>query len=226
MYKSNFSQYPDSTNTIPVFQVIEDDQETTKSSRQNRELFIRKTIEIDPIAGFELLFLNYYEVLCSHAVRFIYNHEVAEDLVSEVFMNIWTTNLHCQIKTSFRAYLFTAVRNQCLNYLKGQYGKFEEIPSELISTGISPDHIIEFDELLNHIEKTVETLPPQCQKIFLMSRYEGLTHQDIGNKLQISTKAVEGQISKAIKILRKTLRNYLCFALVFFTNYLFSIIAF
>ena len=90
---------------------------------QDNEQFIRKTFEDDTKKGCELLFKCYYNTLCSHAVRFVYSKQVAEDLVGEVFYVFWQKQLHLQIHTSFRAYLFTAVRQRALTYLRWEFSR-------------------------------------------------------------------------------------------------------
>ena len=176
---------------------------------QDKEFFIKRTFEQDPVKGYELLFRTYYTPLCSHAVRFVYNKVVAEDLVTEIFLNFWKKNLQDQITSSFRAYLFTSVRNKCFTYLKWEFEKNprEELHDDLSTESSLPDNIMEFDELYLQIEKTIAGLPPQCQKVFLLSRFEGKSYIEIAEKLDISRKAVEAHISKALGVLRKSLRN-------------------
>lgn len=189
----------------------------TKSDALDKEFFIRATLAADPVEGYELLFRNYYEPLCSHAVRFVYNKEVAEDLVADVFFNLWNKKLHETITISFRAYLFTSVRNKCLTYLKWELDKqkTEELSEDPVSSALLPDRIMEFDELYLHIEKTINQFPPQCQRVFLMSRFEGKSYQEIAVGLGISSKAVEAHVSKGLNLLRKALENVLVLALTF-----------
>ncbi|CAG5018846.1 hypothetical protein DYBT9275_06083 [Dyadobacter sp. CECT 9275] len=179
------------------------------SREQDKEFFIKKTFEQDPVKGYELLFRTYYTPLCSHAVRFVYNKVIAEDLVTEIFLNFWKKNLQEQITSSFRAYLFTSVRNKCFTYLKWEFNKIpkEELQDDLSTEPSLPDNIMEFDELYLQIEKTISGLPPQCQKVFLLSRFEGKSYLEIAEKLGISRKAVEAHISKALVVLRKSLGN-------------------
>jgi RNA polymerase sigma-70 factor (family 1) len=186
------------------------------TGENDKELFIRRTLDEDPVKGYELLFRNYYLPLCSHAARFVYNNEVAEDLVSDVFLNVWNGKLHNQIKTSFRAYLFTAVRNKCLSYLKWEFEKenAEVLPDDSVSLDLLPDRIMEFDDLYLQIEKSINSLPPQCQKVFLMSRSEGKSYHEIALKLNISSKAVEAHVSKALTFLRKALKEVILLAIV------------
>ncbi|MBE9461026.1 RNA polymerase sigma-70 factor [Dyadobacter sp. UP-52] len=194
----------------------ETNADSQNSIQTDKEFFIRKAFEQDSVKGYELLFRQYYSPLCSHAVRFVYNREVAEDLVAEVFYTFWKKKLHEQITTSFRAYLFTSVRNKSLTYIKWEFDKekSEELEeNDKASSTLEPDEVMEFDELYLHIEKTINQLPPQCQKVFLMSRFEGKSYKEIAEKLNVSGKAVEAHISKALITLRKALQNYWLFIL-------------
>lgn len=175
----------------------------------DREFFIRKTFGLDAAKGYELLFRTYYQPLCSHAARFVYNKEVAEDLVTEIFLNFWKKELHTGITTTFRAYLFTAVRNRCFTYLRWEFHKIrqEELDDDFRSDMLTPDHIMEMDELYMHVERVIHALPPQCQKVFILSRFEGKSYPEIAAKLEVSVKAVEGHISKALNILRRSLKK-------------------
>lgn len=209
----NLELFDDSLNEhaeqqLPVGKIVRIEDHNRE---QDREFFIRKTFEEDAATGYELLFRTYYTALCSHAIRFVYNKEVAEDIVAEIFYNFWKKSLHEQITSSFRAYLFTSVRNKCFTYIRWEFEKInnEELQDDLTSNLLLPDHIMEFDELYLQIEKTIGQLSPQCQRVFVMSRYEGKSYLEIAEKLGISSKAVEAHISKALGILRKSLKNLL-----------------
>ncbi|MDQ6480708.1 RNA polymerase sigma-70 factor [Dyadobacter sp. LHD-138] len=189
------------TDTIP---------EADSDKPVDKEFFIRSIFRTDVKKGYDLLFRHYYTPLCSHAVRYVYSKEVAEDIVSEVFLSFWKNAVHEHITTSFRAYLFISVRNKCLNYLKWELNRetSEELDEvTLESVHIQPDRLMEFDELYMRIERIIAGFPPQNQKVFLMSRFGGKSYQEIGEILQISKKAVEAHISKALVEFRKVLKN-------------------
>ncbi len=180
-------------------------------SAADKEFFIRHAFDKDAVTGYELLFRRYYRVMCSHAARYVYSKETAEDLVAEVFYTFWKKESHQRITTSFRAYLFTAVRHKCFNYLKWEFRKedadeLDELENnEMISPVPQPDQMMEFDELNIRIDRAIGSLPPQCQKVFLMSRFEGKNYHEIAENLGVSTKAVEAHISKALSIFRRAL---------------------
>ncbi len=173
----------------------------------DKEIFLRKAFDDDPVKGCELLFKQYYASLCSHAVRFVYSREVAEDIVGDVFFVFWRKKLHLTINTSFRAYLFTAVRNRALKYVQREFGKTEDVATVEHSDAASssPEEIVLYHELSLRIERVIKSLPPQCQKVFLMSRYERMKNHEIAAELAVSVKAVEAHIAKALGILRSIL---------------------
>jgi RNA polymerase sigma-70 factor (ECF subfamily) len=180
------------------------------ANRSEKELFIRKIFQDNPEKGVELLFRLYYQPLCSHASRFVYSKALAEDLVGEVFENFWQKGLYQQVRTSFGAYLFTAVRHQAFQYLRAEFGKnsIRAIDAiDLVSQAPSPQQELQYDELYFQIEKTVQSLSPPVQRVFIMSRFEGKKNASIARELGVSLKTVEAHITKALHLLRKVLRE-------------------
>ena len=170
------------------------------------EIFIKKAFETDVRRGFELLYNRYYKPLCSHAVRFVYSREVAEDIIGEIFLGIWKNELYLNINTSFRAYLFTAVRNRCFQHLTNEYGKASSLDNssfQIAHENTSPEQILFYDDLQHQIQHSIVQLPPQCQKVFLMSRLDGKKNKEIADELQLAPKTVEAHITKALNFLKK-----------------------
>ena len=176
------------------------------------ELFIRMTFVADPAKGCEILFRHYHKALCSHAVRFVYSRELAQDLVADVFLKFWKNKSYLSINTSYRYYLFRSVRNEALNYLRLEFRETEEIDAAAFEEGNRnnrPDKITEFEEVRNRMETLVKLLSPQCQRVFVLNRFEGKRYQEIADELNISIKTVEVHIGKALGILRKGLKDHL-----------------
>lgn len=182
-----------------------------KPFQNDTELFIRRAFDESPQKGCELLFRRYHQALCSHAVRFVYSKETAEDIVSEVFCKFWKTKAYETVNSSYRFYLFRSVRNEAYNYLRLEFQKLENIETAAIREGAfsqRPDQILQFEEVFHQVEDLVESLPPQCRKVFLLSRFEGKKYQDIATELGISIKTVEVHIVKALSIVRKGLKDH------------------
>ena len=178
---------------------------------EDSELFVRKTFEENPKKGCELLFRFYYRAMCTHAVRFVYSKEVAEDLVSEIFYQFWNQKTHLSVDTSYRAYLFRSVRNRAYNYLANDLRKsnpLSEAPPQVTLPSDSPEQIMQFEELHQIINQHITALPPQCQKVFLMSRFEGRKSREIAEELKLSVRTVETHLYKAILALKEGLKDH------------------
>ena len=179
------------------------------------EAILRSAFKNNPEEGFEMVFRRYYKPLCSHAVRYVYSKEIAEDIVSEVFVNFWKKNNYENVRISYRAYLYQALRNTIYNYLKSEYGKrtnsFLSINKEIneVKEESTPQKMLLFDELSGKIKETVNAFPPQCQRVFILSRYEGKKNREIAEELNIKLKTVEAHMMKALSMLKSNLANYL-----------------
>jgi RNA polymerase sigma-70 factor (ECF subfamily) len=161
---------------------------------------------------FEALFRDYYARLCGYALKFVADTDQAEEIVQDLFCNLWDKKESRDIMTSVEAYLFRAVRNACFNHLKHlkiRYRHTESVKETAPAVSESVHESLEFLELAEMIEKAVEGMPPERKKIYILSRQEGLKYKDIAEKLNISVKTVENQMGKALKYLREHLSQYL-----------------
>lgn len=177
----------------------------------DKEWFIRQAFEEDPRKGCELLFRRYYNVLCSHAVRFIYSKELAQDLVGDLFSTFLQKELYRHIHTSFRTYLFSAVRLESLKYLQREFSRHTDLSGpleeQLLSGLPTPAETMEYDDLYQKVEQVIQSLSPPVQRVFILSRFEGRKYQEIAQELQLSTKTVEAHMTKALRSLRKALED-------------------
>ncbi len=192
-----------------IYESPPDTHEVTEP--ENTEFFLRKAFEKDPKVGCELLFRAYYSFLCSHALRIVYSKQAAEDIVGEVFLVFWNNKIYDTIKFSYRSYLFSAVRNRAYNHLRNEVGRKSTSLSDLafdndLNSSEQPDQILQLDELIQQINETVKSLPPQARRVFTMSRYEGMSHTEIANALHINCKTVESHITRALASMRKLLK--------------------
>lgn len=152
-------------------------------------------------AALEMLFERYYYHLCDFAFQFVRNFDLTEEIVSDVFMNIWKKRRSLNIKCSFKAYIYTSVRNQSINYLKKEKRVFDSLDllDNEASDDYQPDEELLFRELENRIEILLNILPPRRKLIFKLSRIEGFTYQEIADILSISIHTVQNQMVQAVK---------------------------
>jgi RNA polymerase sigma-70 factor (ECF subfamily) len=163
------------------------------------------------VNAFEKIFREYFSPLVYFAVRFVKDVDSAREIVHQVFVRIWENREEIHLDSAMRSYLFTAVRNRCLNHLRDQ-AKFHpddvsnipEIETSTEETG----NPAESDELESAINSAVNTLPEKCREIFRMNRFGGLKYREIAENLDISVKTVEAQMSKALKLIREKLVDY------------------
>ncbi len=167
-----------------------------------------------------MLFKSHYSSLCSYANGFLKDLDASEEVVQEVMIRIWTGRDTLFIDTSVKSYLYRAVRNGCMNVLKHlnireEYKSFRE--KQEAENQRSQEEEMIFLELEEKIRDAIDRLPFERRKVFIMSRYDGLTYLQIAEKLNISVKTVENQMGKALKFLREELSDYLpCLVVCFF----------
>ncbi|WP_341228413.1 RNA polymerase sigma-70 factor [uncultured Arcticibacterium sp.] len=191
----------------------------------NQEVILTKTFRESASDGFELMFRYYYAALCSNAIRIVYDRETAEDIVSDVFEDFWERRCNMEMKTSYKAYLYQSVRNKSLNYLRRSVNKnylVEEINEEVLNKRIqtTPEDIINFHELIQHLEKAIGDLPKQSRRAFQLNRLDGKRYVEIADELNITVSAVERLIGRALKKLKEALIKdaYLGVMLVLIVN--------
>ncbi len=153
--------------------------------------------------AFEQLFRLYYPALVVYAQKFMINRDVSENIVQDLFVDLWEKRQKLKINMP-SAYLYRSVKNRCINELKNKK-YFTDLDKESL---LFVEEDEEFDpELIVLVQNTIAKLPKQRQRIFIMSRYEGLKYKEIADKLGLSIKTVEAQMGKALKFLRKNLKE-------------------
>jgi RNA polymerase sigma-70 factor (ECF subfamily) len=158
--------------------------------------------------NFEKIFKAYFPALMAFSRKILGNEDDAREVVHQVFINLWERRSEIDLSTSLKSYLFTAVNNRSLNVIRDRK-KFssEEVPDLAENWDVSAE--LESMELEERIREAISGLPERCRVIFELNRFEGLSYGDIAKELDISIKTVENQMSKALKILREQLSNYL-----------------
>jgi RNA polymerase sigma-70 factor, ECF subfamily len=165
--------------------------------------------------AFESIFNSYYDALVGYGKTIIKDVDEAEDIVQQVFISVWEKRLAIEIHTSFRAMLYKAVYNSCLNRIKHDEVKRSYAREIKLTSSSSFSHEdIQHKELQKKINVAIDQLPEQCAKIFKMSRFEYLKYQEIADKLDLSVKTVENQMGKALRLLRESMKDYLLLLII------------
>jgi RNA polymerase sigma-70 factor (ECF subfamily) len=154
---------------------------------------------------FHALYMRFRPGLSSFASAILKNTEDADEIVNDVFLSVWEKKQLLILDESLKNYLFTAVKNRCLNHIKKARLPFAEMPDEFVA--VSPAHaadsILEGKETQNRITQLIEQLPTKCKQVFLLSRMFDLSYKEIAEIMDISTKTVENQIGIALKFLKE-----------------------
>lgn len=170
-------------------------------------------------SDFEQFFRTHQPRMVLYANRLVDDWETARDIVQEVFLSFWENKHRIELTVSLQSYLFTAVKNQCANYIKHKIvvqkyteltqAEFRELEINYYTT-TDEQHLKLFEqELGEKIERSVRTLPEQCRRTFELSRFEGLKSGEIAKKMNISVRTVETQLYRALKVLKELLKDNL-----------------
>lgn len=179
-------------------------------SRQNSNKELIDLFKTAPQQAVEKLFQLYYSDLCKSVYRILKDEGLAEDIVQEVFYELWRKRDRLGVQTSFRAYLKRAAINKSLNYIRDNKIKFDgDEHYAYIESKENLSKQIELKNLKEIVDQEIDKLPPKCRRAFILSRYDDLSYKEIAAEMEISTKTVEKHISKALKILNHVLRPYL-----------------
>jgi len=181
----------------------------TKNVLSDSEL-IEKIKQNDQKA-FQVLFERYYERLCRFANTYSHDVDGAEEIIQGVFINIWNKRGSIKIHSSVKSYLYAAGKNHSLNYLRSRSRLTElNVKTELLQTVPAQAELqMEYSDLKKMIQTAVQKLPKRCREIFVLRKEEELSYKEIAERLQISRKTVENQLSIALKRIKEHINPYM-----------------
>jgi len=160
---------------------------------------------------FKKVFNEHYNMLCNYAFSFLNNHDLSEDAVQEVFVNIWQNREKINMDVEIVPYLFKSVKNKALEILRKHESEINKLQA-LSQYRKSIDNYKSTTDyqtyiLLEKLNKSVRQLPDKCRDIFVLSKVNGLTYSEIADLKNVSKKTVENHIANALKFLRKKLQE-------------------
>ncbi|MCW0483113.1 RNA polymerase sigma-70 factor [Gaoshiqia sediminis] len=169
--------------------------------------------------SFKVVYQHFYPRLYYFVLEYLPHHEVAEDVVHDTFLTLWQKRSDLQVDSNLNAYLYTLAKNNSLKKLRDeryrqrllQSPSFHPLELELNAGALMRLETTEsdFSEIEHLVQATLEQLPPQCRQVFELSRFVHKKNREIADELGLSVKTVEGHITKAIKLFKINLKDYL-----------------
>jgi RNA polymerase sigma-70 factor (ECF subfamily) len=167
--------------------------------------------------AYRSLFDNHYAVLCHVAEEYVHDEFLAETIVCDIFFHLWEIRESVEITTSLRCYLLQSVRNRCKNYLHSSHAVHEQpvsytanFPVErYIESDDYPLGRLLQDELEEQINQAIDRLPANTRNVFMLSRFENKTMEQIAKDMNLSVNTVKYHIKQALRLIHKDLHDYL-----------------
>jgi RNA polymerase sigma-70 factor (ECF subfamily) len=181
-------------------------------AKEHEGAYLQQLLQQDEDKFMEYIFRTYYAPLCKTVYNITHDTDAAEDVVQDVFVKVWRRKEQLDFSKSIRSYLFRSAVNTALNYLEKNRRNthMDESEVEQLGFGINTtEHEIGYQEVNIRVQQALEALPPKCRTVFSLSRYEELSYAEIAAQLDISVKAVEKHMGKALKLMRDYLQSFM-----------------
>ena len=184
----------------------------------NNEQQLFERLRNDDEVAFRVIYKNYSSRLYYFVLEFIPLKEAAEDIVQDTFVTLWNRRKELKDNTKLASYLFTGAKNNALYRLRDKKYRQKLFPDSINASEINLNtdaltavdtSAFAFQEIEQIMRATLRSLPPQCRKVFELSRFQKMKNKEIAEELNISVRTVEGHISKGIKALKTALKDYL-----------------
>ena len=161
--------------------------------------------------AFEALFRAHYAPLVGFVEGMLRRHDLAEEVVQEVLLNLWRARDTLRIEDSLRAYLYRGARNRALNHLRHERVERRAEPRVVGESSLAPagDAQLVEEEIDVAVREAVAALPERCREVFELSRVQGLRYAEIAQVLGISVKTVDTQMGRALRALRQKLAPWI-----------------
>jgi RNA polymerase sigma-70 factor (ECF subfamily) len=176
------------------------------------KLIHKIAIDDDSIA-YKELFILYHQKLVTFSLSIIQSRELAEEVVSDVFLKIWLNRNTLSRIENFHLYIYVITKNTSLNYLlkykREKNFSLDNVTVELKSIQWDPEQMLITAEMYRRILKAIHELPPKCRLIFKLVKEDGLKYKEVAELLSLSVKTVESQMAIALKKLAHSIRFHL-----------------
>ncbi|SEO37418.1 RNA polymerase sigma factor [Niastella yeongjuensis] len=181
------------------------------NNHTNNELLLLKQTAAGDEKAFQLLFISYWDKLYANALHLIKSPETARDLTQEVFIKIWLKREKLSAVLLFEPWLYRVAKNVFIDHLRKQLvlDSLHDIQSIEDNEEQSPQRKLELNELIMQVNSAIASLPAQMQAAFRLSRFHGLTHEQIAQRMNISKVTSQNYIARSLVVIRKYLMQFL-----------------
>ncbi len=170
----------------------------------NSQSNLLKGIQNKKVKAYEELYHLYYSDLTVFAQTYVYQQDIAQDIVQDTIFHLWETDLSTTINKSLKSYLYTSVRNKCLNHLRHLQVEDKHRTKEMEAVQFSGAYqMVEDEELIERIQAAVEELPEKCKVTFKMAVIQDLKYKEIAEELDLSVNTVKDHMKRAYRFLRE-----------------------
>lgn len=180
-------------------------------TKHQSDTCLLERLEQSDIYAYEQIFTRYYSTLCAYTRLFVRGGETGENIVQDLMLWLWENRATLHITDSLPKYLFSAVRNRCLNHLNHEMIErrvLSRIHEKLHDQFESPDFYV-VEELQEKIRAAVESLPKTYREAFELNRFQRKTYEEIAAELNVSVKTIDYRIQQSLKLLRVRLKDFL-----------------
>lgn len=172
------------------------------SSEEIKEIQ-KKISQLDDQQAYGQLYVAYMPYLLKFANSIIKNHQLSEEIVSDVFIKIWQNRQEIARVENLKLYMYVSTKNTALNYLSRHYRKeiisLEEMSMNTIMSPYNPEQLMITSEAVRKINDEIQKLPPRCKLIFKLAKEDKLKYSEIARLLNISVKTIDNQMATALK---------------------------
>lgn len=156
------------------------------------------------------LFRRHHRYLTVTGYRILADEDLVQDIIQDLFYHLWTYRATLRVDGEWKPYLRRAMANRCIDEIRRRRRSDTPVTADaaVLDSPVAATTALETSELASAIRRAVEALPERCRQVFALSRYSGMANRDIAERLGISPKTVENQMTKALRLLRAGLREY------------------
>ena len=199
----------DCSTLFPINPIFDSNQPPINPEKTYDETEILRSVSQGDQAAFARLVQKHANNLYAQALAYTKSTEAARDIVQDIFLKIWDSRANLERIESFENYLYIMTRNRIISVMRKKLlepvtDSLQELVEE---TGPSAEQRLSFKQAEELLEKGIELLPPQRRAVFVLSRKEGLSYAEIGERLGISSSTVKGHMIQALNSLREHFRR-------------------